>query len=104
MTDTATRAAEANRAQAALDEFLTPAFDVVIASYLQRMTEIAGKEPWEAKKITSLASAVKIAEAVRGQIRAIVSDGDVARVDMKRAQQIEDMPTEKRRLFGYAPV
>lgn len=53
----------ANAAAGALGQ-LDEAFDEVIATYMKRMTAIAASEPWEARKITNLAMAAKIAEEV----------------------------------------
>lgn len=93
------RQARGERARAALAEFLDPAFDVVIGDYMLRLTQIASETPWESDKITKLASAAKIAEQVRAQIRAVVADGEVAVADIKRAREIEKLPTARRKFI-----
>lgn len=91
------------RATSALREFLDPAFDVVIADYMARLTQIAAEAPWDTAKIVKLAAAAKIAEQVRVQIKSLVADGEVAHADAQRARQIEGLSTERRRLLGIGP-
>lgn len=88
------------RAGAALKEFLDPAFDVVIADYMARLTQIAAETPWDTAKIVKLAAAAKIAEQVRVQIKGLVADGDMALDDKRRAHKIEGLSTERRKLMG----
>lgn len=94
------RASDGARAKTALDEFLTPAFAAVEASYATRLTDLAAEQPWEAGKITKLATALKIARTVRAQIEAIVADGKLAQQEIGRAAQIEKIPTAKRNMLG----
>jgi len=89
-----------NRARAALDEFLNPAFEVVIADYMRRLTQIAAETPWETAKIAKLASAAKIAEAAKAQIADVIARGDAAVAEIKRARAIEALPTERRKILG----
>jgi hypothetical protein len=88
------------RATSALREFLDPAFDVVITDYMSRLTQIAAETPWDTGKIIKLASAAKIAEQVRVQIKSLVADGEVALDGVQRARQIEGMSTERRKWLG----
>lgn len=94
------RLSEANNAKAALDKYLAPAFTVVEATYARRLTDLAAEKPWEAEKITKLATALKIARSVRAQIEAIVADGKVAESEIAYAAQIERIPTHKRNILG----
>jgi uncharacterized membrane protein (UPF0127 family) len=85
------------RAEAALKEFLDPAFDVIIADYTRRVMSIAAETPWETAKITKLSAAVKIAETARQQIRELVADGFVAGESLKQMRQMERLTTEQRK-------
>lgn len=89
--------ARARQAEAALDQFLAPAIDVLMASYSVRLQEIAVAEPWATDKIRKLATALKIAREVQGQIVGVVKSGDVARDQKRRADEIAGMSDERRR-------
>lgn len=91
------------QAMQALDNFLSPAFDAVIAAYTDRLEDIASKTPWEAPKITALANAVRIAKEVRNQIAGLVYEGDQAKADMVRVEKIEALTPAKRRLLNIGP-
>lgn len=94
------RIERAHNAKRALDEFLDPAFDVVIEAYTARLTDIASSTPWEAGKITALANATRIAQEVRSQVMALVLDGQDAKRGLIRAEKIEAMTPAKRRLLN----
>lgn len=91
------------RAQLTLEEFLDPAFGLVIAAYAARVEELASTQPWEAQKITTLANAIRIAKQVRGQIMAIVHEGENARQQKDRAAEIEKLSPAKRRFLNMVP-
>lgn len=91
---------EGARARKALDEFLTPAFDAVIADYVARLTELASTEPGQVDRISKLAIAVKVARNVKGQIEAIVQSGGLAEAGIKRARQIEQLSPERKKFLG----
>lgn len=91
------RIARSIRAKGAVNEFLSPAFQLVIADYMGKLTEMAAREPWEADKIRKLAAAVQIAREVEKQIMAVVNDGDVAKAEKARADNISELPERKRR-------
>lgn len=58
-------------------------------------------EPWETAKITKLAVAQRVIDAVEQQLRAAILDGELAAKDLSRAQKIERIPEAKRKaLFG----
>ena len=99
MTD-AERIAEAERAAMALDAYLGPAFTYVEQAYLDKLTNLAAEAPWEAERITKLATALKIARTVRAQIEAIARDGQVVAERMDYARQIEKIPAHKRSILG----
>lgn len=94
------RQARGLRADAAMKEFLGPAFDMLSAVYTERMAEVAVAEPWSAGKITKLAVAAKVVEEIRAQIRWVVLDGDAAATEIKRQRKIENMPEERRKILG----
>jgi hypothetical protein len=99
MTETQ-RIERGRRAQMALDEFIDPAFGVVIATYRSRLEELAAKEPWSHQKITALANAVRIAEAVRAQVAGLVYEGEHAKAQKVRAEEIEKLSPAKRRFLN----
>ena len=94
------RATRGHNASRALTEFLDPAFDDVITAYAVRLRDLASREPWSHGKIIALANAQRIAEEVRNQIRALVSDGEHARSLIDHAQRIEKLSPAKRRLLN----
>lgn len=100
------RIGRAHRAQAALDEFLTPMFDALEAEYTARMIEIANTELSRERrtdKITALALALKIVRTTRSGMNEYVRDGELARDSKLRAQSVEKMTAPQRRLFAIGP-
>lgn len=93
------RVERARQARRAL-EFLTPAFDAVVAAYTERLETLAAQEPWAHGKITALANATRIAREVHGQIAALVHDGEDARANLVRVEAIERLTPAKRRLLN----
>lgn len=98
LTD-AQRIERARQAKLALETFLDPAFETVVAAYAARLEQLASTTPWEAGKITALANAQRIAKEVRSQIAALVLDGTDAKQNIDRAKRIEEMTPAKRRLL-----
>lgn len=96
----AERIARAERAKAALDEFLAPAMEHVMTDYNRRIIEIAAETPWKTEPISKLAQAFKIVRTVEAHLQALVMDGELARQDMSYAAQIERIPVEKRKVLG----
>lgn len=94
------RAQRGLRAEAALKEFLSPAFGVAYAEYMARMAEIAAAQPWETAKISKLATAARVVREVEAQIISLVRDGEAARAEMTRQRKIESIPEERRKLLG----
>lgn len=105
MTDLseAQRIDRGRRAEMALEEFLDPAFDAVVAAYTARIEELAATQPWEAQKITALANATRIAKQVKAQIEAVVYEGERAKSDRRKAEEIEKLSPAKRRFLDMAP-
>jgi hypothetical protein len=101
VTDLEDRRARGFRAKAALDEFFVPACEGLRGEYLSALTKLAANEPWETAKITKLAVAQRVIDAVEQQLRAAILDGELAAKDLSRAQKIERIPEAKRKaLFG----
>ena len=98
LTDTQ-RVERARQARQAL-EFLTPAFEAVVAAYTERLEALASQEPWAHGKITALANAARIAREVHGQIAALVYDGEDARASLVRVEKIERLTPARRRLLN----
>jgi hypothetical protein len=99
LTD-AKRIERARQAELALTNFVDPAVEIVVASYLDRVEQLASTTPWEAGKITALSNAARIAKEVRAQIAALVHDGVDARSNIERAKRVEALTPAKRRLLN----
>ena len=103
----AERIARAHRAQAALDEFLSPMFAEIKDEYRDRIAEVAVTElhpGTRADKLTTLAVALRVVNSLESGMAAIVLDGEVARKDKVRADRIEQMSDAQQRLLkitGY---
>lgn len=96
------RRARGFRAKAALDEFIGPAMDQMRDEYMHALTKLAANEPWETAKITKLAVAQRVIQAVEQQIRAAVLDGEMAAKDKSRADMIANLPEAKRKWLTRA--
>lgn len=94
------RGAEARRA---LDAFIDPAFTVLEAEYTEKLQHIAAEQPWETGKISKLAIALRVSREVKGQLLALVLDGEMAQRDTARARKIADLPEARRRLLDVFP-
>lgn len=94
------RIARAERAQAALDEFINPAFDIAAAGYMARLSEVVSAEPWATDKVKALMTAARVLKEVRGQVASLVQDGEVAAREVIRADKIEKISPAKRRILG----
>lgn len=98
----AQRIERARRADMAMEEFMGPAFEFARTAYMDRLAQIAAAEPWATDKIAKLAIATRILDEVKGQIVAVIHDGDVAKSEMIRAEQIEKIPHAKRKILGLS--
>lgn len=103
MSDEALRMARAEQANAALTQFLAPAFDVCRAEYLEKLAEIASRPLTNDMRagMEKLALAVKVIDAVRGQITGLVLDGNLARDTAQRTAQLDALTPEKKRWAGF---
>jgi hypothetical protein len=101
----AERIARAHRAQAALDEFLTPMFDDLRDEYRNRIAEVATTElhpGTRADKITTLSVALRVVDTLKSGMAEIVRDGELARRDKLRADDIAKMSDAQQRLLRIA--
>lgn len=94
------RIERARRAQAALDEFLAPAFEVIQVEYGGRLAAVCAKEPWAADKIAALANANRIVDEVKRQLVGLILDADEAKAAKQRTKRIEELTPSKRRLLN----
>jgi hypothetical protein len=102
----AERIARGQRAQAALDEFITPILDEIDATYVDRLREISTTEfsfKKRSDKQTALSTALTISKALRSGLMEAVRDGELARQDKLRAEKIETMSAPQRRLLNMVP-
>lgn len=99
MSDEALRLARAEQANQALIQFLGPAFDVCRADYLEKLADIAAKPLTNDMRaaMEKLALGLKVIDVVRSQILSLVVDGNVAQSEARRASDLANMTTEKRR-------
>jgi hypothetical protein len=61
------------------------------------LTRIAANEPWESGKITKLAIAQRVIDAVEEHLKAAIAHGEIAARDKARVAHIESLPDRKRR-------
>lgn len=95
------RLERARQARLALDEFLTPAFEIVEAEYADKMiTAAASVDPRATEKIARLGIAIQAVRQARTQIEAIVADGDEARIAIEREKRLESLSPTARRLLN----
>ncbi|MEY2633977.1 MAG: hypothetical protein RIR00_2631 [Pseudomonadota bacterium] len=100
MTD-AQRIEQARQAKMALDNFLTPAFEIVEADYAEKMiTAAASVDPRAPEIIARLANAIKATRMARQQIEAIVADGIDAKANRDRAERIATLTPAQRKLLN----
>lgn len=103
--NTSERIARAHRAQAALDEFLTPLFAEMREEYARRIAEVATTELHptnRADKITALSLALKVVNTLESGMTEVIRDGELARRDKIRADEIERMSDAQQRLLKVA--
>lgn len=98
MSDEALRMARAEQADAAIKQFLGPAFDVCRADYLEKLGEIAARPLTDANRagMEKLALGVKVIDMVRSQIVAVIADGGLARSNKRGADRLANLSAEAR--------
>lgn len=72
--------------------------DTLGTTYIERMSTL---DPWETDKLSKLAMANKITKQIEGAILYVIGAGNMAAAAKRHAEQIEALPTRKRRLLGY---
>ena len=101
--DTAARGQRA----ALCDEFIGPILKDVREGYLRRITEIAAGETnpkARAEKITSLSIALKVLGNIENGLANAVEAGKLAQRSILKADSIEKMGREQKRIFGLVPT
>lgn len=96
------RISRAQRARAAMDEFIAPMLSELRDAYSERLVLVANDElnrDKRADKITALSHAIKIVSTLENGMAAIIMDGDIARKEAVRAEKIEGMTAPQRRLL-----
>lgn len=88
-----------DRAKIAWDVIGTQ-FDLLRASYALEIADIAASEPWAVDKIRSLAQAVKVLDAVKGQVLAIAEGARIEQHDREIAQKIAQIRPSKQRWWS----
>jgi hypothetical protein len=99
-------AARGTRAKAYRDEFLGPSIDQQRDAYSKRIIEIASTEldpRTRNDKLTALSFALRVLDNVASGIDAAIRDGEIAEGNLMKADRIERMTPEKRRLLQFAP-
>lgn len=95
------RAARADRAKLALQEFLAPAFDHVETEWYENLIKTAGStDPRAPEIITRLTAGVKAVRVVRAQIEAIIAEGGMAEAEITREAQLSKMSGHMRSVVG----
>lgn len=95
------RTERARKAEQAL-EFTKPAFETLTASYLDKIKLISSSTPWEADKITALATALRTVEVAREQIELLIMDGKEAQAEIDYARRFVEMSATDKRLMNIA--
>lgn len=99
-------AARGQRAQLTA-EFITPILDETRQGYLSRIADIAATElnpKRRTEKITALSIALKVLKNLDNGLYAAIEAGRVAEKSLLRADQIEQMGREQRRIFDIVPT
>jgi hypothetical protein len=99
-------AARGQRA-ALCNEFIRPILDETKDGYLARIAEIASTElspKARAEKITALSIALKVLKNLANGLDAAIEAGRVAEKSLIRADEVERMGAERRRLFDIVPT
>ncbi len=97
------RVGRSERAAAAIAEFITPAFDELRADYIEALATAAAKALDDnlRSNIEKMALAIKVLDAVRSSVEAIVADGKVAQHQISASEQINRLRPEQQRFARY---
>ena len=88
-------------------EFIGPVLEETRNSYLARIAEVAATEldaKVRADKITALSIALKVTANLTNALDSAIKAGELAERHLIRADEIERMGREQRRLFGLVPA
>lgn len=88
------------------NEFIGPMLKEIEASYMERMAEIAATElnpKSRAEKITALSIGLKVLRNIEGGLNAAIEAGKMAQNSILKADQIERMGREDRRILDMIP-
>lgn len=98
----AERIGRAQRAQAALDEFVGPMLDEMEAEYSARIVDVATTDLFfwtRASKLTRLSDALRMVRSIKGGMAAIITDGEIAQSERVRKEKIKQMSEPQRKLL-----
>jgi hypothetical protein len=90
--------ARAEQAALAWARFIEPAFEVVRSDYESKLTKLYG-EVGDAKSdraCTKLALGVRVLNEVQSQIQALIMNGEVEKMNRRRADAVANLPTHKK--------
>ena len=99
-------AARGQRA-ALCDEFIGPILNDTREGYLSRIAEIAATElnpKVRTEKITALSIALKVLNNLSNGLSSAIEAGRVAEKSLLRAEEVESMGREQRRIFDIVPL
>lgn len=106
MSNEAERKARGERAQTYRDEFLGPILAEQRDAYTKRIVEIAATEldpKVRSEKLTALSIATRILGNIELGLDAIVNDGKLANRELLKAESVERMGKDQRRLLAIGP-
>lgn len=100
MSNEAERMADAAAAKSAMDRWLAPGFDLLRSEYIKKTMDLMAKPLGDKERaaITNLSIATRMIDVLQSQVAAVITDGDVARHDQRRAEQIAKINPEVRKL------
>jgi hypothetical protein len=87
-------------------EFIDPILADIRGQYMERIAQVASTEldpRVRTDKLTALSVALRILNAMREGVDAVIEDGRMAEKNIIKVENIERMGTHKRRLFDIAP-
>lgn len=103
MTDTATARETGQRATAALEDFVRPAFTELRATYLVDMAAMAVLPMTTDNRIgfEKLAQAMRVLDSVEAQVIGLANAGKLAEQEVARENKRSQMTPEQRRYASY---
>jgi hypothetical protein len=104
MSDDTARMVRAEQADRVMVEYISPALTVIRDEYMAKLREIAAKHPMRGEPLAmveKLSTALKITDQIEVQMRSLIADGDVAKAEASRADDMARLTTEQRRYANY---